>query len=114
MALSAGVFPYVWARRPFQFAESTHMKRILVPIYCSALAGMTGLGCLLIYHPTDYAMPVFLACMALLVVISQMITWGIAARPAGRQGEESVSPVASFDDEIVEGPFYNGRTVLAA
>jgi hypothetical protein len=57
-------------------------------IYCSGLAGMVGLGCLLIYHPTDYAMPMFLACMALLVIISQMITWGITARAAGHQVEE--------------------------
>jgi len=51
-----------------------------IPIYCGGLAGMVGLGCLLILHPTDYAMPVFLACMALLVIISQMITWGVTAR----------------------------------
>jgi hypothetical protein len=55
-----------------------------VPIYCSGLAGLIGLGCLLIRHPTDYAMPVFLACMALLVIISQMITWEITVRAAGR------------------------------
>jgi hypothetical protein len=55
-----------------------------IPIYCGGLAGMVGLGCLLIFHPTDYAMPVFLACMALLVIISQMITWGVTARAAGR------------------------------
>jgi hypothetical protein len=60
-----------------------------IPIYCSALAGMAGLGCLLIYRPTDYAMPVFLACMALLVIISQMITWGVTARAAGRHVDES-------------------------
>jgi hypothetical protein len=63
------------------------MKRILlrwsIPIYCSLLAGMVGLGCLLIHHPTDYAMPLFLACMAMLVVVSQMITWEIAPRAAG-------------------------------
>jgi hypothetical protein len=65
------------------------MKRLLIPIYCGALAGMTGLGCLLIYHPTDYALPVFLACMALLVVISQMITWGITTGVQGVKGRPS-------------------------
>jgi len=62
------------------------MERILlwsIPIYCTGLAGMVGLGCLLIHHPTDYAMPVFLACMAMLVIVSQVITWGIAPRAAG-------------------------------
>jgi hypothetical protein len=82
-------FGTCWARRrrlAFQRMETTIRKfwrRGVSFYYWLGLAGMVGLGYFCIHHPTDYAMPVFLAYMAGLVIFSQIICWELKADGIG-------------------------------
>jgi hypothetical protein len=51
--------------------------RWTIPLYWIGLAGMVGLGFFFIHHPTDCAMRVCLAYLAVLVTISQILSWDL-------------------------------------
>jgi hypothetical protein len=55
--------------------------RWTIALYWIGLAGMVGLGYLFIHHPTDYAMRVCLSYLAVLVTISQIISWDLKWEP---------------------------------
>ena len=64
-----------------------------IPLYWIGVAGMVGLGYFFIRHPTDYAIRVCLAYLAVLVTISQILSWDLkwAADPGAYSPHQEAS-----------------------